>query len=400
MLTFNGKPFNADDFSRSLERAAVESIVAQVREKFGSIRHPTTGEFATVVATGESLQTLRMRVEASAELLDIIKAKYAGDDLPIEFVTTSGATPKVFLSYAWENRDLASKIAHALQRNGIDTWWAEWCLSAGDSLRQKIDAGLGDCTHFVVLLTPESIHKPWVNQEMDAGLVRRLDQQAKFIPLRHNLSPSLLPPLLRGMLSPDVDADATNIQQLINDIHGVTRKPPLGPAPAPVASAARAESGYSAAATAVAEVFVKQSTSGRSHDPQVRVEELMKTTGLSKEDVFDALHELTSLAVLYRGEAAWPKDELFPEFDKFWMPWDPAKDALQLAADLVNVDGFPEGAGEIATRYGWEPRRLNPAISYLSARGAVRASSALGVPYVAIWVHKTDDTRRFVKSRS
>jgi hypothetical protein len=399
VLKFNGKNFNGGDFGRALEQAAVQSIIAQVRGKFGSIRHPDTGEFATVVATGDSLQTLRMRVEASAELLEIVKAKYVDENLPIEFVTTGAVAPKVFLSYAWENKELAGKIAHALHANGIDTWWAEWCISAGDSLRQKIDAGLGDCTHFVVLLTPESIQKPWVNQEMDAGLVRKLDQQAKFIPLRHNLQPSSLPPLLRGMLSPEVDTDATNIHQLINDIHGVTRKPPLGPAPAPVTSAARTETGYSAAATAVAEVFVRKSAAGRLMDPQVHVEELMKTTGLSEEDVVDALHELTSMAVLHRGESAWPKDELFPEFDKFWMPWDPAKDALQLAADLVNVEGFPESAEEIAARYGWEPRRLNPAISYLSARGAVRASSALGVPYVAIWVHKTDDTRRFVKSR-
>jgi hypothetical protein len=338
-------------------------------------------------------------VEGSAELLEILRAKYVADDLPIEFVTTGCATPKVFLSYAWENRELASKIAYALQANCIDTWWAEWCISAGDSLRQKIDGGLGNCTHFVVLLTPESIHKPWVNQEMDAGLMRKLDQEAKFIPLRHNLSPVLLPPLLRGMLSPEVDTEAENIQQLVNDIHGVTRKPPLGPAPAPVVTAARNESGYSAAATSVAEVFVKNSSFGRSHDPQIRVEKLMETTGLSRDDIVDALHELTSIAVLHHGDSAWPKDELFPEFDKYWMPWDPARDGLQLAADLVNVEGFPEGAAEIAARYGWEPRRLNPAITYLTARGVVRGSSAIGVPYVGVWIHKNDDTRRFVKSR-
>lgn len=398
MLTFNGRPFNPDDFSRSLEQATVKSFVAQVRDKFGSIRHPTTGEFATVVASGVSLDTLRFRVEASAELLEIIRAKYAGEDLPVEFVTTGGVIPKVFLSYAWENKELASKIANALLANSIDTWWAEWCISSGDSLRQKIDEGLGNCTHFVVLLTPESIHKPWVNQEMDAGLMRKLDQEAKFIPLRHNLSPSRLPLLLRGMHSPEVDSEAENIQQLVNDIHGVTRKPPLGPAPAPVAKAARTESGYSAAATSVAEVFVKNSSCGRSHDPQIRVEKLMETTGLSRDDIVDALHELTSMTVLDHSGSAWPKDELFSEFDKFWMPWDPAKDGLQLAADLVNVEGFPEGSAEIAARYGWEPRRMNSAITYLTARGVVRGTKALGVPYVAVWILKNDDTRRFVKS--
>lgn len=400
MLTFNGKPFNADDFSRSLQKAATESIIAQVREKFGSIRHPETGEFPAILAIGDSLDTLRMRIEGSAELLQIVKDQYKGDDLPIDFVTTSATSPKVFLSYAWENSALAEKIAAALQANGIDTWWAQWCISAGDSLRQKIDAGLGECTHFVVLLTPESINKPWVNQEMDAGLVLRLTQRAKFIPLRHGLNPGRLPPLLSGMLSPDIDAEASNIQQLVNDIHGVTRKPPLGQAPEQVTSAAATQTGYSAAATAIAKVFVEDSSRGRSHDPQVRLEVLTKRTGLSEEDVVDAMHELTSFAVLHRGETTWPKDELFSEFDKHWMPWNPAKDALQLASDMVNVEGFPTSAEDIAARYAWYARRLNPAITYLASRDAVRTSEALGVEWVSVRVQKTDATRRFVKSRN
>ncbi len=83
------------------------------------------------------------------------------------------------------------------------------------------------------------------------------------------------------------------------------------------------------------------------------------------------MHELTSFAVLYRGESTWPKDELFAEFDKHWMSWDPSKDALQLAADLVNVEDFPESTDDIAKRYQWEARRLNPAIPYLASRDVV-----------------------------
>ncbi|WP_198301916.1 toll/interleukin-1 receptor domain-containing protein [Curvibacter sp. AEP1-3] len=383
-----------------MEKAAVESVIAQVREKFGAIRHPATGEFPTIFAVGDSLKTLQMRVEGSAELLAIVKERYTSDDLPIEFVTRSTAAPKVFLSYAWEDRILAEKIAIALQSSGIETWWAEWCIAAGDSLRQKIDAGLSECSHFVVLLTPESIQKPWVNQEMDAGLVRRLSQRAKFIPLRHGLEPALLPALLTGMLSPEVDARASNIQQLINDIHGLTRKPPLGQAPKQGTSAVGTETGYSAAANAIAEVFVKGSSGGCLFDPQVQVEDMMKQTGLSAEDVVDAMHELSSLAVLHRGELTWPKEELFSEFDKFWMPWDPAKDALQLAADVVNAEGFPEATEDIATHYGWEARRLNPAITYLATRGAMRTTRALSARWVSIWIQKTDAMRRFVKSRS
>jgi hypothetical protein len=58
------------------------------------------------------------------------------------------------------------------------------------------------CTHFLALLTPVSIAKPWVNQEMDAGLVKKLDEETRFIAVRSNLPAGALPPLLKGMLSP------------------------------------------------------------------------------------------------------------------------------------------------------------------------------------------------------
>ena len=38
-------------------------------------------------------------------------------------------TPKVFLSFAFDDQPLAKRIAHTLQANGIDTWWEEWCIA-------------------------------------------------------------------------------------------------------------------------------------------------------------------------------------------------------------------------------------------------------------------------------
>lgn len=78
-------------------------------------------------------------------------------------------------------------------------------ITAGDSIRQRIDEGIGECTHFIVLLTPKSITKPWVNLEIDAGLVRRLSDQTKLIPLRCGLEPNKLTPLLQTFFSPTVD---------------------------------------------------------------------------------------------------------------------------------------------------------------------------------------------------
>lgn len=295
---------------------------------------------------------------------------------------------------------MAERIANALNDKGIDTWWAGWCISSGDSIRQKIDEGLGECTHFIVLLTPRSVAKPWVLQEMDAGLVRKLSNGTKFIVLRSELAPSALPPLLQGSLSPEVDPAAFNVAQLVNDIYRISKKPPLGRPPEVVQLAQQTSTGYSAAASAVAKYFVDASGLARKFDPQVSIAEIASDTGLPRDDIVDAAHELTGMVTVFHEDTLYPEEELFVRFDKFWKDWNPAADALTLATGLVNDNEFPNDPAEISKRLGWEPRRLNPALAYLSHRKLVREFRALNTgPWLVYTVEKTDATRRFVKSR-
>jgi len=185
---------------------------------------------------------------------------------------TQKITPKVFLSFAFDDQPLAKRIAHTLQANGIDTWWAEWCIAPGESIRQRIDEGLGNCTHFLVLLTPASVAKPWVAAEMDAGLVAKLSRGTKFIALRSGLPPNQMPPLLQGLLSPEVDPNSLDLTQLINDIHGVTRKPPLGLPPLVARAQPEKIPGLSNAANALIRLFVERSKNATKLDPNFSVE--------------------------------------------------------------------------------------------------------------------------------
>ena len=182
----NGKRVKPGDIGDALMRAAVESIAAQIRDKISTIRDPETGEFPTVVIRGDSLDNLQMHVEGSPELIALVRQRMGQDEeLDLEEQTPEGP-PRLFLSYTSDDAELAGRIATALQENGIDTWWDRWCISTGDSLRQKIDEGLGDCTHFLVLLTPQSVGKPWVNQEMDAGLTYATRCLGCFNPFHRN----------------------------------------------------------------------------------------------------------------------------------------------------------------------------------------------------------------------
>lgn len=384
-----------------LEKALMNEAIAQIKkdfhEKIGSIRHPETGEFPTVIVRGDALGDLCVQVEGSPELLALVKDRLGVEADGVSFEETASARPKVFLSYTTADQALAKQIAEALMAQGIETWWDQWEIRAGDSLRQKIDEGLGHCTHFVVLLTATSIQKPWVNAELDAAFVRKLNNQCRLIPLRHGIEPSSLPPLLQGLRSPTISADVSDIQQIINDIHGITDKPPLGQAPGAVMSSA--STGYSAAATAVARVFVEASEHGDSFDPQLSVADLREKTGLTNEDMDDAFHELRDF-VKERFGSVRPERYLFAEFDQHWKPWNPSVDALVLAAAMVNSPDFPAAMSAIAERLNWPARRLNPAASYLMRRQVVEYVDSLDSrPFTAHRITRNDATRRFVKSR-
>lgn len=395
----NGRKVEPGSIQDTVMAAALEKIRAYFSERLGAIRDPDTGEFPTVVVRGDSLDKLKAHVEGSPKLLELVQERLGTDASDEERISTSTENPRVFLSYTSDDSELAERLAHALESNGIETWWDKWCITAGDSLRQKIDEGISSCTHFLVLLTPRSINKPWVNQEMDAGLVRKLNDQCRFLPVRNELPASSLPPLLSGLHSPEVGADE-DITQLINDIYGVSRKPPPGTPPAAVEHTTGADTGYSVAATAVARYFVENSINALFGDPQVELKELAEEVGLSVEDTEDALYELSHFVKVSFGHVL-PHGALFAEFDRYWMDWSSAEDALKLAADILNDPDFPYISEEIAERYGWEPRRLNPVIYYLKERNLIRDYSTMGsASWAMVRIIGNDHMRRFVKSRA
>lgn len=397
-----------------LEQALMAQVRDQLQERIGTIRHPETGEFPSVSITPGPDGNLNIHVEGSEELVELVKARLNedyGDPAPAEQPSSDGSmqralppdgparAPKAFLSYTFADKAIAGKIAHALMANGIDTWWAEWDIDAGDSIRRKVEEGIGGCTHFIVLLTPRSVGKPWVQEEIDAGFTRKLGHGIKLIPLRCELDPHELPLLLQGQLSPSVDADAVNISQLVNDIYGISKKPSLGGKPVAAQVSVPVGAPYSPAANALAKAMVEASPQAHKFEPFWSYEEAAEKTGLTVEDVRDAVYELTGLVTDFHRQRFHAEEELFVQMDKFWKPWDPSKDAVTVATALVNksVDGDPD---EIAKHLGWEARRLNPALSYLQGRNHVKGLRNMsGSAYVLATMFATDATRRFVKSR-
>jgi hypothetical protein len=316
-------------------------------------------------------------------------------------------SPRVFLCHGSEDKQFASGLATRFMQQGVETFLDAWEIRTGDSLRQRIEEGISGCTHFLALLTPNSITRPWVNAEMDAGFIQKLEGRCKFLPVLKGLGIDTLPPLLRSLRCKAIDGER-GIDELINDIRGISIKPPLGPQPSIVAlSTLASQASLSLAATQVAELLSKSSDKGREHDPFLEVDAIVVKTGLPVSDLRLAVDELEEHGLAKANHVGGcpplgyhlvcPTEFLFEQLDHAFMGWNPMVDARSVAVALVNGGQESGSVQDIAEQLGWTPRRMNPAVSYLLRYGIVGNSRGMNPTYVCSVLLCTAKTHRFVR---
>lgn len=143
--------------------------------------------------------------------------------------------PRPFISHAHADKDrFVLDFSRRLRGKGIDAWVDTWEMLPGDSLVNKIfNEGLKSCTAFIVVLSNSSVNSKWVREELNAGIVKRIEENTKLIPVR--LDSCEVPFALKDTLWIDIpnlaDYDR-EFEQIVNAIYGQYDKPPLGNAPA------------------------------------------------------------------------------------------------------------------------------------------------------------------------
>jgi len=85
--------------------------------------------------------------------------------------------PKVFFSYASEDREVVDAIYTALATEHPEhkPWMDKYEIVAGQSLLDKIADGMDAAEKFFVFLSSLSITKPWVKRELQRALMREID---------------------------------------------------------------------------------------------------------------------------------------------------------------------------------------------------------------------------------
>jgi hypothetical protein len=404
-----GRKASAEGFMKGIFEDALEEAVSSFGEilhnKAASVVDPETGEHSPVFVRrigkeGWAIHTNGSRAFARAleQRLDLNSGEVRRMNEPSE------RKRLVYLAHASDDKGLVKPLAEGLMQRGIEVWYDNWEIGYGDSLRRKMEEGLGDCTHFVAFLTEASIKKPWVNEEIDAGLMHSVEGTAKFIGLRYNLPLDSLSPFLRTRLAPEFKPGEEGLEQLASEIYGISKKPPLGEAPRYVQSH-DPESSWSASARTVAEYFVRKSENAQPMDPQTTYEGIQVETGMPMPDVRIGVLDLIGAGLLdkqsYWGNEAdiWPKADLFVVFDADFMPWNPETDARDLAVHLLNLESDQADSSDAGAALGWEARRFNAAAAYLvSARVVKPIEHSGGDAYWPCGFILGDELLRFVRS--
>lgn len=314
--------------------------------------------------------------------------------------------PKVFISHAGEDKPFVREFAERLRAKGVAAWVDEWEILPGDKLIDKIfEQGIGQCDAFIIVLSLNSVKKPWVVEELDAALVKRIEQQTKIIPIR--IDDCEVPITLRATAWVNIDPASnydTELHKVLSSIFGTTIKPPIGERPT-IFREMYTVGNYNLEETRILEFIVEQKreknfsypgfTQFREVFPDLRVEVINDAI-----EVFES----HGIVKVHRGSGTAPFTFSFLELrPSGWVQYAPHFLDIDTGADSNSVLAYIASEGTvsgsvIAQRMDMEPVRVNMTIDYLESLGFVRCLRAMGcAPYTFTEVEATARGRRALR---
>jgi hypothetical protein len=141
--------------------------------------------------------------------------------------------PKIFISHASEDKDrFVLEFAAGLRAKGIDAWVDKWEMHGGDSLVRRIfEEGIAEADAIIVVLSKVSVSKPWIREELDAAVVRRIQADCRLMPVL--LDDVAVPVAIAQLLYYDVRKEslANIVDEITRTMYSISVKPSLGAPP-------------------------------------------------------------------------------------------------------------------------------------------------------------------------
>ena len=134
---------------------------------------------------------------------------------------TSGQSYLIFISHSTKDRWIARQIAGLLEKAGlkwgVKAFLDERDIEFGDSISETIRQNIQSCNEFLVLLTRNSIDRPWVLIEINAAG----GQNKKIIAVIDKVSPEEMPEIMLPYRAVDLNDLDEYINQMVGRARGV-----------------------------------------------------------------------------------------------------------------------------------------------------------------------------------
>jgi hypothetical protein len=126
---------------------------------------------------------------------------------------------RCFLSHNKADNEVARSIGAHMTLSGIEVWFDEWEIQAGDSIPGKLNEVLEAFDAFVLVWSAHANRSNWVRQELHAAIMRAMKSgSAKIIPCLLDDTP--LPPLISDRRGVDFSDHREGIAELLGDLTG------------------------------------------------------------------------------------------------------------------------------------------------------------------------------------
>ena len=83
----------------------------------------------------------------------------------------------IFISYSHADKAFVYKLAAHLVKQNAHVWIDSWELNVGDSLIQRIQQAIQESSALLIVLSKASVESEWCKKELNAGLMRELDEK-------------------------------------------------------------------------------------------------------------------------------------------------------------------------------------------------------------------------------
>jgi hypothetical protein len=90
-------------------------------------------------------------------------------------ISKSSVVPGVFISHRCADADLARRLAEELQKADYNSSLDEWEILVGDSVVERINAGLQTAKYVIVCHSEAGVLSNWMRHEWMPGLARQMD---------------------------------------------------------------------------------------------------------------------------------------------------------------------------------------------------------------------------------